>query len=826
MRIPGRVRDLSLSLLLISFLTSAVFGQAGTGTVGGAVLSSETGDPLPGVEIYFPPLERGAITSENGTFSLIGLPLGEYALEVRYVGFETAQLVAHIRDGVREQLTILLEPSILEIQEILVEETSMIGGPTAIQTLPGSAHRLSARALAKFQYSDVNRVLREVPGLNIIEEDGYGLRPNIGIRGTGSERSSKISLMEDGILIAPAPYSAPAAYYFPSIGRMRGVEVRKGSSQIKYGPNTTGGALNLLSIEIPDTFSGRVHAMAGGRNNQTVHASVGGGMANGGFVFETYQAKTDGFKHLDSRGNTGFDKTDYLGKIRLNTNKTAPFYQALELKYSRTTESSNETYLGLIQADFDLDPLRRYAGSQLDEMLAIHQQWALRYVAQPADWLRISAVAYRNTFERNWYKLDKVRAQDSDQSISISSLVADPEIFKGEYDVITGRSSSPDNVLSVKANNRAYMSRGIQTSANVSYYMMGHEQQLEVGLRMHYDEMDRFQWVDDYSMTSGHMNLVQAGTPGTESNRIESAQAVSGFAQHRIQSGRFVLMPGIRYEHIDLHRKDFGKTDPARLGTSVSLRKNTVDIFIPGIGISYQATPIVTLFGGLHTGFSPPGSNKKTNPEESINYELGARFNTGLLHADVTVFFNDYSNLLGADLAASGGGGTTDRFDGGEVDVSGVEFALSYNLGRQTGWRFSIPVTASFTVTSAVFQNAFESSFDPWGKVSRGDRLPYVPTHQGTVGLGLEGRQFDVSLSVVYVGAMRTAAGSGIPATDERTDAHVVVDLAGSYSIWNNTRIFATIRNVTNAIYVVARRPAGLRPGLPRTALVGISTSF
>ena len=139
-----------------------------------------------------------------------------------------------------------------------LEEITIIGSQESVREIAGTGAIIGSAQIRDELATDVNQLLKTIPGTYIREEDGYGLRPNIGIRGATSERSAKITLMEDGVLIAPAPYAAPAAYYFPTLSRMHVVEVLKGASQLRYGPQTTGGVINLVSTPIPETASGRL----------------------------------------------------------------------------------------------------------------------------------------------------------------------------------------------------------------------------------------------------------------------------------------------------------------------------------------------------------------------------------------------------------------------------------------------------------------------------------------------------------------------------------------------------------------------------------------
>lgn len=812
-------------LSILSILLSVGLSTADeiTTTISGQVINEETGEGLPGVHVIVDELKKGAVTDGNGNFIIRSIPLGNHTITVKMIGYATYTEEVELQE-VGLELELKLKEEIYVLKGAQVQANSITGGMTKVSDLTGSAHYISPKELDKFSYNDIHRVLRNIPGVNIQDEEGFGLRPNIGFRGTGVERSSKITLMEDGILMAPAPYVAPAAYYFPTTGRMQGIEVRKGSSQIKYGPYTTGGALNLMSTSIPNELFGRVNLFGGSFGQRGVHAFVGDATERFGFLGETYQSASDGFKELDNGDNTGFKTEDYLVKFRYNTSEKAKVYQSLTFKAGKYIETSNETYLGLTDEDFKENPFRRYSASQEDLMKTDQSQLILTHYIQPSDNIRVSTSIYRTDFARNWYKLDKVKTVDSLGYTGIADILEDPLTYSAEYLILTGETSQLDDALSVKANNRSYYAQGIQSVAQWDFHGGKTDHLLDFGFRYHQDQIDRFQWVDKYRMEDGVMKLTEAGTPGTESNRIEDASALALYTQYTFKTNRLKLIPGLRYENILISRKDFGKNDPERTGVNLSTRSNRVDVWIPGIGMEYVINPRLKLISGVHKGFSPPGSKEGTNPEESVNYELGFRHENKTLRTGIIAFVNDYKNLLGVDLAAGGGTGSGDLFNGGTAMVQGIE--VDFYFGPRISESLILPIQLSYTFTNAYFTNSFESEFDAWGSVQEGDKLPYIAPHQLVLNAGLEHSRFNFNLSSKYTDTMRTVAGQGSIPFNESTDSSFILDASFQYNFSWKISAFTSVYNLTNVEYIVSRRPAGVRPGLPRSFTLGVKANF
>ncbi len=802
---------------MVVFFVLAFIHSYSQNTVKGYIYSGED-QPVIGATVIVKDTDLATITNLEGQFKLQALESDNAVLSISSVGFNNLDQQITAKD-ILVPLSIKLTESVTNLPEVIIESVSMTGGLTHLRKSQGSAHFVSQKEIQKFSYTDISRTLRNVPGVNIQEEDGYGLRPNIGFRGTGSERSSKITVMEDGILAAPAPYAAPAAYYFPTIGRMEAIEILKGSSQIKYGPFTTGGAINLISTPIPLDFSGHADFIVGSHGYKMIHANLGDRHRNIGYMVETLQYGSDGYKKLDSGGQTGFNKEDYLAKVKINTNPDAPVYQSLQFKIGQANETSNETYLGLTEEDFIRTPFRRYAGSQVDLMNTEQRQYVLTHHIQATSFLDIVTSAYRNEFSRNWYKLDKVNGA------KISNILANPKDHSTEFDIVKGEVNAED-ALYVKANNRSYYSKGLQTNfiAHFSDGKLRHK--IDLAIRIHSDQIDRFQWADIYDIENGIMKLSNAGVPGTESNRVETAIATAAYLQYKLSWDKLSITPGLRYENIEISRSEYGKEDPERSGAHLSSRQNEVDIFIPGLGFNYALDASVAVFGGVHKGFAPPGSKKRTQAEESWNYELGSRINKGAYRLQLIAYYNDYSNLLGSDLAAVGGQGSNDLFDGGEATAKGVELEATYDPMLNTTIGMNMPISLVYTYTDATFGSSFDSDFEAWGDVQKGFHPPYTPRHQLALSFSLEHSKFLFDISGKYNGAMLARAGLFEDASVARTDGYFTTDVSLNYRLTPIISAFANVNNLTNKTYVASLRPAGLRPGLPRTFNFGLKANF
>ncbi|MBC8379941.1 MAG: Fe(3+) dicitrate transport protein [Porticoccaceae bacterium] len=697
------------------------------------------------------------------------------------------------------------------------EEITIVGNKDRASTVAGSAHFISDAELEVFNYADIQQILRQVPGVNLQLEDGYGLRPNIGIRGVQTERSGRIMLLEDGVPIAPAPYAASSAYYFPTAGRMYSVEVLKGPAAITEGPNTIGGAINMISTPIPEETEGKVVAEVGGNSTTRVHAAYGSTNSDGfGYLIETHQWKSDGFQSIDgSNSGTGLDIKDYTVKLGY-----APVdsRHAFELKYQYAEQDSNQSYLGITDADFDRDPYRRYSVSQNDLMTAEHKQLILRHDFSIRDNLNMTTTAYNNDHARSWYKLDKLGGvgpekiiADINKGTTASSDLALQAILLG------GDSAAGD--VAIKDNNRNYYSRGVSVKFDWLLDGSSASHDIEVGFRYHQDEEDRLQRSDKYTQVDQTLIVDSIGvTGGNKNNRVVQAEALAIYIKDDITFGNFIVTPGVRFEDIKLERRDWS-TLPRN--TTPSLKQNSVTAVLPSIGVLYNVNDNLSLLAGAYNGFGTPTTTSGVDEEQALNVELGGRYQQADLMIELIAFTSDYENLVGECTASSSTSDCDigDQFNGGQATVRGLEFQLtnSFQLTDST----TMPVSIAYTYTDAEFDSTFDGEF--FGDVSKGDPIPYIPKTQVALALGLENGPYRVNANLNYVDAVCVKASC---VDFEKTDDSTVLDLVGNYQVNDNLGVYLRLENITDEADIIARQPKGARPNKARSATIGMRLVF
>jgi Fe(3+) dicitrate transport protein len=706
-------------------------------------------------------------------------------------------------------------------------DVSVFGHSGEEARVAGSAHRVGEEELEKNEDDDVHRILNRIPAVYVRNEDGYGLRPNIGMRGATSDRSRKVNLLEDGVLLGPAPYSAPAAYYFPLMTRMTAVEVFKGASAIRHGPNTIGGTINFVTRPIPMGHRFGADLAIGTELYGKGHGYYGYGTDRWGVLVEGVRLRSSGFKDLDSGDgplgdNTGFEKTEVMLKARVNSPTDEPLYNEGQIKVTYSREVSNETYLGLSDADFGENPYRRYSASALDEMrwnrLGVELSHGLVLVDDEDALITWRTTAYRHDFGRVWHRVNGMAG------VAISQVLADPTSPANApyYDVLTGRAdtASPDQDIILVNNDRTFVSQGVQSALAWRLPLLGPVgQRLMFGARIHNDSIDRVHTSEPHAMIGGLPRRTNEPATVTDDN-VGSAIAFSTYLIDEVSLGPVLLTPGVRFEYIANSLED-RQTD------------TTLDtdqyIVLPGIGLLYQPIEEIGILAGVNRGFSPvtPGQAEDVQPEVAVNYEAGVRLTTEFIGGEVVGFVSDYSNLTG-ECGFSSGCSVEEldtQYNAGEALIYGVEASGKADIA--TPIDLHIPITVTYTFTGTRFDQSFTSPGPEFGEVEEGDELPFVPPHQVAASVGLASERWgELGFGMTFVDSMREVAGQGEPAPGEATDAYLLIDANASLKLTPEIALYAKVDNLLNNDFIASRRPFGARPGRPRFLMVGVKVDI
>ena len=281
------------------------------------------------------------------------------------------------------------------------------------------------------------------------------------------------------------------------------------------------------------------------------------------------------------------------------------------------------------------------------------------------------------------------------------------------------------------------------------------------------------------------------------------------------------------------------------MGTALKTASNDLSILLPGIGANYEFSQDMSVFGGVHRGFSPPGMPSLTSTagqakaETSINYELGYRYEMQGLNLHATAFLNNYENILGSDNVSGGGAGTGNMFNAGNAKIQGLEISLNYDLlnNNNSSNNIKLPLTVAYTFTSAKFQEVFLSGGGDWGSgtINKGDIIPFITPHLLNASIGFESKKFDAIINTRYNSETRIKPGQGdaiLPienvslADINSLKGFLILDFSANYKFSKNFTAFTVLNNLTNSKAIVANLPQGYRPNMPLSFNLGLKVNF
>ena len=726
-------------------------------------------------------------------------------------------------------------------------DVNIFESPAQVFEIPGAGDYIGPEEIKKYNFNNINDILRNSTGIYTREETGKGIVPNISLRGTATLRSAQVNLLEDGINIAPAPYAAPDSYYAPITGKMHALEVLRGSSQYRFGPHNTGGSLNYVTT--PIDFGQRYYASAsyGHGDDVVTHDYFNYGMAGDygavAILGELYYRNGGGRRDFNiepgalsnsARKNYGSDE---LGDV----NRLAPMVKLLwqlptqrkvvmEVKAAWHDMNYNQSYSGQSTADFNANPMQQYVALQLGEYNTEQFTYYGKLRAELNSNIQNTTTLYYNYFTRDWFKFDKAgQAGNLDSAEEFNS--------KAYANGLTGRNVAKGlaaGVVTYVNNDRQYGAYGLMNETDISFntdfFGKNIKHQLKIGYKAHKDYIHADQQTHNYSMAVGG---AMTGTGiAFKSDYYYGASGHVGYFEEKMTINNFDVMFGARYEYIDNY---FRSTASSGVTTE---REEDMFAFAPGGGLVYNHDNNWQWFAGVYKGFNIPGPSaarddaNNGNPveqETSIAKEIGVRYSGSNLALSAVGFHTDFKNLIVLDNSNS----DSEPDNAGNVVSKGIELNIDYLPPEE--YQF-LPVGdlsyfLSYTFTNANLDGASTSTNSKsslFGGGQDGSNVPYIPDHRLAFGIDYEYDKFNFGVNVTYQSESYGTAteteteefNGSANARAGRIDSYTLLHFVGGYDFNDNFRLQAGVNNATDLEYIATRHPSGARAGAPLTAYI------
>lgn len=771
-------------------------------------VKTPSGQPVSYANVAVKGSVKGAFTDLEGNFQLFDLSDGSYEIEISAVGYKTMNQLITVVAGKLVNLEVVFEEEDVQMPQFAV----IANRDRIFSKVPGSVDFLDKAEIKNLHPISGNEVLRRVAGVHVVDEEGAGMRVNIGIRGLDPDRSRSVLVLEDGVPVALAPYGEPEMYYSPAIDRMAGVEILKGSGQILYGPQTIGGVVNYITPNPPSEQEGAVRIQGGQGGFYSNLINYGNTFGNTGFQVNLLNK---GAKNI---GPTEFKITDFNTKFLFNFNEKSE----LGLKLGLYNESSNSTYIGINQVMYDQggnDFARLAPDDQLDvQRYSVSFNHVYRFNPN----VKLRTLAYGYTTTRNWNR----------QDFSINANNTPPANWTG---VVWGDRSIPGGAIFMRNStgnrNRQFAVGGIEPRLEVNHSLFSFKNELIVGAR----------YLEEKALEQ-RINGTKAGVQS--GNLVEDEQrdgkAFSAYFQNSTDvSEKLSFNVGMRVENFNYDRNIFRRNFSGRgIRDTVLVAGSNITEVIPGAGFNFKPVKMVTIFGGVHKGFAPPrtkdaitstGDALDLEAEKSWNYELGLRsVPTPWLFLEATAFLMDFSNQI-IPVSESSGGLGFGVVNAGATRHQGLEGSVNIDISQLLNskkWNVLYDVNVTYV-------NAFYNADRFISDINiNGNRTPYAPEWLVNSSLAVESNSgFGARLTANYVGAQfGDELNTIVPSVDGligEIPSYFLLDAVLSYKIapWNSA-FNLSIKNLTDERYISTRRPQGIRVGLPRFITAGFEINF